>query len=123
MIDKYDLVFPTFLLKMRICVALNSLSINEFYNSFKYLNCIINEIILNKNDSKQFINKEIKKIAEHYGNTEQTIKTSICRIYDKCNKDFLNEEIPNGRNKLNYLDRIRIITDYALIKINKIDMN
>ena len=118
----YELVFPEYLLKDRIVVALNFLGINEFYNSFKYLKHIVAGVIANKDDSKEGIRNEISKVAKRYGNTDQTIMTGICKIYSKCNNKLLEESFPSNHTKANYLDKIRIVTKYVYNLINKESM-
>jgi len=116
--SKYDITFPANLLKSRIGHALTDLNLNEFYNAFKYLKSVIVEIFENKDDSKECIKNSIKNISLTHGSSEQTIMTGIHNIYDKCNKELLKEEIPKGRIKLNYLERIRIVANYVITRIN-----
>ena len=55
MINRYAFEFPDSVLENRIHIALTSLSLSEFYSSYKYLHAIITYIIRKQDNTNNSI--------------------------------------------------------------------
>ena len=117
---KIEINLPKSLIPNRICIALSSYGLNEFYISFKYLKMILIYLYNKKLFDLKTIKDALLAVSKYYGSTRQTIINALGKLFNMLPTNFFIACPLYVKIKMNCFHKIQYIAQIILEDIKLI---